>query len=128
MTDKTDNPEMIKVYKRLSTLLRRLEDMICEVEDLREDINCTYNEVNHIYNRLESIQYHQEEHKQHQCNQGIHFDFSSVKFTDEQMGQLAQKIMGQFKQEMLERDVPVNNHVIPQEEREILKRIKEKKN
>ena len=58
MNDKTDNPEMIKVYKRLSMLLRQLEDMVEDATELKEDIADTYAEINPIYNRLESIEYH----------------------------------------------------------------------
>ena len=58
MTDKTDNPEMIKVYKRLSMLLRRLEYMMGDAEELKSEIEYAYDEINHIYNRIESIEYH----------------------------------------------------------------------
>jgi len=64
MNDKTDNPEMIKVYRRLSMLLRQLESMMEDVKELKQDIDFTYGEVNHIYNRLEAIEYHQKEDKQ----------------------------------------------------------------
>ena len=58
MNDKTDNPEMIEVYKRLSRLLRKLERMRVDAEYLKQDLDSAYGEINHIYDRLESIEYH----------------------------------------------------------------------
>ena len=67
MNDKTDNPEMIKVYKRLIRLLKKHECMRVDAEYLKQDIDSTYEEINHICNRLESIEYHQKE-EEHQCS------------------------------------------------------------
>ena len=63
MNDKTDNPEMNKVYKRLSMSLRQLEDIMENVKELMDDIDTVYVEVGYIYNKLESIEHHLNEYK-----------------------------------------------------------------
>lgn len=55
----TDNPDMIKLYKRLNSLLRELEELMRDVDELKQAVGFVYGDVNHIYNRLEAINYKQ---------------------------------------------------------------------